>query len=367
MKINRIAVTNFLSYPRAQAVFGDSLNILSGKNATGKTNLADGVYYCSIGRSSRHNKDKELINWDSKTGARVTLTLEKRFSNHEIDIHIDAFGKKRILIDGMPIKRIGELMGVLNVVFFSPEEIKLIKESPQDRRRFLDISLSQQSKRYFYALVKYNKLLAQRNKVLKDYSGSENLKSLLNLIDPELIKNASLIIYERAKFLNELEPIAKAKHTVLTGGQEELALSYETEEVPLAEVSQIETAIKAVFEKNFLTDARREFTTAGAHRDDVKISANGIDLRKYGSQGQQRSAVLSLKLAEIALFKQRTGESPVLILDDVLSELDGARQTALLKATEGTQTIITATDATQITAPAKRFVVKDRDIYEQNP
>ncbi|MFA5450205.1 MAG: DNA replication and repair protein RecF, partial [Clostridia bacterium] len=288
MRVERISLTNFLSYQKASAEFGEGVNVITGQNASGKTNLIDGLYYASVGKSARALKDKEIINWDTKEGARVTLYIQKRFSKHEIDIYIDPQGKKRILVDGLPLQRIGELMGVLNVVLFSPGEMRLVKESPTDRRRFLDISLSQQSKTYFYTLQRYNSLLVQRNKLLKTYKGRPTLKDMLKIVDADMVRCGVFIVSERDKFIKKLAPLAAAEHSKITGGKEELRLVYETEAF---DFENLTASYNALLAESFESDSRLEYTTTGTHRDDIKIASNGVDIRKFGSQGQQRSAV----------------------------------------------------------------------------
>lgn len=358
MQVKSVELKNFLSYESAFVELSEGLNVVYGENAGGKTNLIDGVYMCSVGRSSRHNRDKDLIKWETNLGAKVTLNVKKRFSKHTIEIFIDPQGKKHVLVDKLPISKIGELMGILNVVFFSPQEMRLVKESPADRRRFMDIGISQQCKTYFYALQRYNALLVQRNKILKSYKGRPSLDSMLKIVDVDFVRVASYIIKERKKFIEDLTPIAEERHHTLTGGKEKLALLYETENVSFDDV---EGTLKILLDEARENDERLEYTTIGPHRDDVKISANGIDLRRFGSQGQQRSAVLSLKLAEIATFEKRTGERPVLLLDDVMSELDVNRREALFEAIKGTQTIITTTDRIEF-PKANYYLVKDKKV-----
>ena len=358
MQVKSVELKNFLSYDVATVDFGGGLNVVYGENAGGKTNLIDSIYLCSVGRSSRHNRDKDLIKWGTDLGAKVTLNVRKRFSKHTIEIYIDPQGKKHILVDKLPIAKIGELMGILNVVFFSPQEMRLVKESPADRRRFMDIGISQQSKTYFYTLQRYNALLIQRNKILKTYKGRPALDSMLKIVDTDFIRVTSYIIKERKKFIDEVAPVAKSRHETLTAGKESLALLYETENVDFANV---EATLKTLLDGARQNDERLEYTTIGPHRDDIKISANGIDLRRFGSQGQQRSAVLSLKLAEIATFEKRIGEMPVLLLDDVMSELDGNRREALFEAIKGIQTIITTTDRIDF-READYYLVKDKKV-----
>ena len=341
MKVNKVFLQNFLSYDRLFAEFGDGLNVLVGHNAAGKTNLLESVYYSSLGKSARGMKDKELIKWGTQGGARIKLCVERKFSSHTVDIAIDAQGKKRILLDGLPISTIGELMGAVYVVYFSPAEMKLIKESPADRRRFMDISICQRDKNYFYTLVRYNKLLAQRNKLLKEYKNSPTLAEMNSILIDKMCRAQEYIALKRKDFIGKLAPVAAEKHSVLTGGKEELKLTYETEET---EEGNYYESLKSIYEKNYEKDTRLEYTTVGIHRDEIKITADETDVRKYGSQGQQRTAVLSMKLAETEMFRNESGEYPVLLLDDVLSELDAERRNALFKELEKMQSFVTCTD-----------------------
>lgn len=341
MIVEKVYLENFLSYGTLFVEFGEGINVLVGHNAAGKTNLLESVYYSSVGKSARGLKDKDLLSWGAEKNARIRLFVRKKFSTHVADISIDKQGKKRITIDGLPISRIGELMGVINVVYFSPSEMKLIKESPADRRRFLDISLCQQDKRYFYSLVRYNKLLAQRNKLLKDYKNSPSLSAMNDVLIAKMCEEQEYVYKKRKAFLAALAPVADAKHTLLTQGKERLELSYETEEVDDAHVRE---SLAELYRQSYEKDCRLEYTTVGVHRDDVKITASGVDVRKFGSQGQQRTAVLSMKLAEVEMFRQASGEYPVLLMDDVLSELDEDRRRALFSGLNGIQTFVTCTD-----------------------
>ncbi|MFW5780009.1 MAG: DNA replication/repair protein RecF [Bacillota bacterium] len=341
MIIKKLNLYNFLSYKNKSVEFYEGLNVIKGKNASGKTNLIEAIYYASIGKTARNTKDKELITWGAKDELRLAVEIKKRFSSHKIEIVINNAGSKYILIDSLPVSRVGELMGALNVVFFSPDEIKLIKESPVDRRRFLDISLSQQSKTYFYTLLKYNKLLQQRNKLLKEYKNKSSLNDMLAVVEKSLLPCVEFIVTRRKQFVEKLRPYAKKQHRIITGEKEELEISYETEDL---DFSDIKTSMQNVYKSSLQKDKKLEYTTKGIHRDDLKIVSGGIDVRRYGSQGQQRTAVLSLKLAEIFMLKETTGEYPVLLLDDVLSELDIHRQKALLTAIKSVQTILTCTE-----------------------
>ncbi len=363
MKVTRIRLTDFLSYSTLDTTLGEYLNILTGENASGKTNLVDSIHYSALGKSSRHNLDKELITWGAKNGSRVIIDVQKRFTKHEIDIRIDSQGKKRILVDKLPLTRIGELMGVLNIVFFSPNELKLVKGGPADRRRFIDISLCQQNKTYFYSLQRYNSLIQQRNKLLKTHKGKPSLPTMLAVVDQDLVKCASFVIAERYLFVQRMAKLAYAQHIMLSNGKEELFLSYEGDICDTADQAEIATRLTKLLKESASNDMRLEYTTVGAHRDDIKMMASGIDIRKFGSQGQQRTTVLSLKLAEVALFRERSGEMPVLLLDDVLSELDVPRQEALFNAIDGIQTLVTCTEFDGVYRDStKKYLIKDRKI-----
>lgn len=338
MYVKKLQLKNFLSYTDGAVEFFDGLNIITGGNGFGKTNMLEAVYLSSVGKSSRGTRDKDLIKWNTRGGAKVKIEIEKTYGKTTIETLLTEDGEKCVSIDSIPIAKMGELMGGLTAILFSPSEMRLIKESPADRRRFLDISLSQQSKLYFYTLIRYNKLLAQRNKILKEKSPS--LKDMLLILEEQLLPAAELIILKRKAFAEKLSAETKKQHAVLSGG-EDFELVYETEEL---DYSDIKGSLSKIYKKTLEKDMRLEYTTAGPHRDDLKIMAGGIDIRKYGSQGQQRTATLSMKLAECHLHKEAAGEMPVLLLDDVLSELDITRQKALLNAAKGIQTIITCTE-----------------------
>lgn len=363
MQVTKLYLENFLSYEKLLCEFDGGLNVIVGQNAAGKTNLAESIFYCSVGKSARNLKDKELINWNAEEKtARIALRVKRKYAYHTVDVRIDGQGKKRITVDGVPISRMGELMGVLNTVYFSPDEMRLIKESPSDRRRFMDMSLCQRDKLYFYRLTEYNKLLVQRNKLLKNYKESPRLKEMSDIIVDKMIDAQRFIMERRREFIEALSPLADRRHRIITKGVEGLELTYETED---ADFSDVGASLKRLYEESFEKDSRLEYTTVGVHRDDLKICAGGIDVRKFGSQGQQRTSTLSLKLAEADAFKLISGEYPVLILDDVASELDEDRQRALFDGLEGIQTIVTATGASELFGEGTVFEVKDRQITKK--
>lgn len=341
MKIVKLELNNFRNYDNLTLNLSPKLNIFIGENASGKTNLLESVYYLGVGKSFKTSKDKELVRW-GETSAYLKIEIEKKYRTNTIEMLLDEKGQKKIIVNKIPITKIGELIGVLKVVLFSPEEMKFIKETPLERRRFMDISLSQQDKNYYYNLVQYNKILGQRNKLLKDYYGSSGIENMLEIWDRELSKKAVIIAEKREKFLEDLEVIASKKMQELTAGKEDIKLFYETRVNSKSE-SPIEDFLKVLSEDRE-KDTKLTYTSSGVHRDDLRIEVNGVDVRKFGSQGQQRSTALALKLAEIDLFYQKTGESPILLLDDVLSELDKGRREKLIEIASKEQTIITATE-----------------------
>jgi len=335
MEVTRLQVNNFRNYASSVVEFGAGTNILVGKNAQGKTNLVEAVLMCSVGRSSRTPRDKELIKWEERR-ARIKAFTQKREGLGSVEIVIDREENKRVAINGLPVSKMGELMGNLSTVFFSPDELKIVKSSPADRRRFMDITLCQLSKTYFYLLSSYNKVLAQRNKLLK--SGDV---SAIEIWDEQLATYGAKIARTRRGFIDRLAVHAKKTHEYLTGGVESLDLSYLG--IEGKEVEEIKDNIIFELIRSREKDFKNGYTNVGIQKDDIMISSGGVDLRTYGSQGQQRTAALSLKLAEISIMKDETDEYPVLLLDDVLSELDTDRQKKLLGAVKGFQTIITCT------------------------
>ncbi len=342
MYIESVTLKNFRNYENKTVYFKDGLNIVIGKNASGKTNLLESVYCSGIGKSPRTNKYREMIRWGSDY-AYIKVTLKKQYTRHTVEYSIDSMDKKRIAIDGIPLVKLSEILGMLNIVFFSPDEMKLIKESPQERRRFADISLSQQNKKYFYALSKYNNILAQRNKLLKESRDIKALPEMLYGWDVQLAEHGAYIVQKRYEFVQKIQTFAQKIHSDITDGKENLQLEYESS----VEYGELEKTKELFFQKlraNLEKDMNLLYTSFGSHRDDIAIKINDIDVRKYGSQGQQRTVALSLKLAEIYLFESEIGEKPVLLLDDVLSELDASRRQKLMELSSGLQTIITCTD-----------------------
>ena len=340
---------NFRNYENEEITFLDGINILTGANAQGKTNAAEAIFFLCTGYSPRANRDKLLVKHD-KEFAEIKGNASSLYGDVSVRIEFNKSDKKNIYVNELQVLKIGELLGNINSVFFNPSELKLVQESPEDRRRFLNVSLSQMSKNYFYALQRYNKILSQRNNLLKD-PDKDLIRETLPIWDEQLSLQASKIIKARNEFLKELSPIAEQKHALLSDGKESLKMK--TESGYYGEEAEIAYALKEDLKTGLERDMRLGFTTIGPHRDDIKFSLNGDDVRVFGSQGQQRTVALALKLAEAEMFYNRFNEYPILILDDVLSELDKKRQKKLVGAVDHLQTIFTATGI-------DRTVFKDR-------
>lgn len=363
MRLDKLYLENFLSYEKVYLDFADGINAFVGKNAMGKTNLVESVYYCAVGKSARGLKDKELLRWGGADHARIRLRVQRKYGAHTVDVYFDDKGKKRIAVDELPISRFGELMGVFNAVYFSPDEIKTVKESPAERRRFLDVSLCQTDKVYFYKLTEYNKLLNQRNTLLKDYRENKNLFEMSDIIVEKMAERQEYIYKKRRDFVEKIAPLASERHRRITEGKEDLQLEYEAEPI---DYDDVKGSLLKLYAESFDKDRRLGYTTVGAHRDDLKITAGGIDVRKFGSQGQQRTAVLSLKLAEVDVVYRTIGEYPVVILDDVASELDRGRLQKLFENLAGVQTLVTTTEYDGDLGPATLFDVTKGNVSRRD-
>ena len=334
MIIKSLELANFRNYEELNISFDKGTNILYGDNAQGKTNILEAIYVSATTKSHKGSKDKEIINFN-KEEAHIRTYLEKENVETRVDMHLRKNKSKGIAIDGQKIKKAADLMGLLNVVFFSPEDLSIIKDGPAERRRFADMELCQLDSFYLYNLNHYNKIIGQRNKLLKDMYFQPELKETLNIWDSQLVSFGSKIIERREQFVKQLGDIIFDIHKKLSGGKEEFVIAYE----PDVSIEDFEKQMKYNQDK----DIRLKQTTTGPHRDDFSFVVNGVDIRKYGSQGQQRTAALSLKLSEIELVKKISKDTPVLLLDDVLSELDSNRQNYLLNSIGNIQTIISCT------------------------
>ena len=358
MKVKELEVKNFRNYDFQKVQFDDKVNVFIGKNAQGKTNLLESIFYCCIGKSFKNCKDKDLIRWNTQK-ASIKFVAERLYTDVKVEVIFDISKKKVVKIDDIPIRKIGDLIGQVNVVFFSPQELKLVKESPDKRRKLMDIDISQQNKRYFYQLTRYEKILANRNKLFKICSTLDSVKETVDIWDRALVTSAKTIAFERKKFVEEILPYAQKAHHFISGGKENLNMIYKCGcGVSLDE--NFEENMSKLLKKNLEKDFKLGYTSIGTHRDDIDIFLNDVEVKNFGSQGQQRTVALSLKLAELESMKEKSGEYPILLLDDVFSELDTERQEKLLRFVGRTQTFITCTDERQI--DGKIFTIKDGKI-----
>lgn len=334
MIIKSIDLADYRNYGSMKLEFDSGTNILYGDNAQGKTNILEAIFVAATTKSHKGSKDREIIQFD-KNEAHIRTYLEKDGVETRVDMHLRKSGSKGIAVDGQKLKKAADLLGLCNVVFFSPEDLGIIKNGPSERRRFVDMELCQLDSFYLYNLNHYNKIINQRNKLLKDMYMNPDLKETLGIWDMQLVSFGSKIIERRKLFVEQLNELISGIHRKLSGGREEIKIIYE----PDTEIGEFEKKLK----HNQDRDIKSKVTSVGPHRDDFSFVIGDVDIRKYGSQGQQRTAALSLKLSEIELVKKIAKDTPVLLLDDVLSELDSNRQNYLLNSIGEIQTIITCT------------------------
>lgn len=341
MYINSLKLVNYRNYDNLLVEFNKKVNLIIGMNGQGKTNIVEAIGFMSIGRSFRTNKDRELIKFSADN-----LYCACSFTRNNIDKKIEIVvtkDKKGIKVNGVSIKSIQELLGNLNVVIFSPEDLRLVKDGPKERRSFIDKEISQIMPRYYSLLTSYNKILQQRNRILKSYKIDKNL---LDVYDETISTYASEIYIIRNKFIDKLSKISSKIHKNLTMDKENLTIIYKNQVdlKPGQDASLVKSVLIEKLRESREGDIMTRSTKVGPHKDDMKILINDIDVRMYGSQGQQRTASISLKLSEIDLIKQELGDYPVLILDDVFSELDQSRQKMLVEKLENIQMFVTSAD-----------------------
>lgn len=344
MYVRSLKLRNYRNYSELELALQPGINIFLGPNAQGKTNVVEAVYYASLGHSHRTHLDTELIRWDAGEGC-IILDFDRRGVMNHLEFQFSRAKRRRILLNGHPI-RLKELIGSINTVLFSPEDLFLIKGAPAGRRRFLDGEISQASPAYYHELVEFNRIISQRNSLLKRIRERRADKSMLALWDEQLVASAEKIIRKRIEAVRKLNMLANLMQRRISSDQENLTVSYEIhggEDMTKGFASWYNEMLR----KSQETDILRGSTSYGPHHDDLVLTVNGINLRTFGSQGQQRTGVLSLKLAELEFLRSETGEYPILLLDDVMSELDVKRRQQLLQfiRRERIQTLITATDA----------------------
>lgn len=334
MHIHSLELKNYRNYEYLNMNFDSGTTILYGDNAQGKTNILEAIYVSATTKSHRGSKDKDIIQFEQDE-SHIRTQVVKSDITRRIDMHLRKNKTKGIAIDGLPIRKSGELFGVANVIFFSPEDLSIIKDGPAERRRFLDLELCQLDRMYLYHYTNYNKVLNQRNNLLKQIYFQPKLAETLDVWNQQLVQYGTEIIRSRKAFIKQLNDILKDIHGKLTGGKELLKIQYEA--------SVDESNYEALLIQKQDMDMKYQSTQVGPHRDDMSFYINDIEVRRFGSQGQQRTAALSLKLAEIEIVKQLIHDTPILLLDDVMSELDESRRDYLLHSIHDIQTIITCT------------------------
>ena len=361
MIVESLSLKNYRNYENLNLNFSNGTNIFYGNNAQGKTNILEAVYMSGTTKSHRTNKDLELIRF-SEEESHISTIVRKNGISHKIDIHLKNNKSKGVAIDGIPIKKASELFGMINFVFFSPEDLNIIKNGPSEKRRFMDIELCQLNKVYLSNLANYNKIVIQRNRLLKDLYFRKDLEDTLDIWDFQLYEYGQKIIEMREAFVERLNQIIFNIHHSFSGGKENLKIVY----LKNCEKENLLEQLKINREK----DLKLKTTTVGPHRDDLGFYFDGMDVRKFGSQGQQRCAALSLKLSEIELVKSTTGDTPILLLDDVLSELDKNRQNYLLNHIHDIQAMITCTGLDEFVncrfSIDKIFKVTDGTVVSEN-
>jgi len=363
MYVKKLQLINFRNYMDLNIELNKGVNIFIGDNAQGKTNILEAIYYCSLAKSHRTNRDRELINWNCEE-AYIQSYISKERLDKNIDIKIFKDGKKGIRINKIKVAKIQELIGIFNVVLFSPEDLKIVKESPAYRRRFLDIEICKLNSKYYYSLVQYNKALNERNSLLKKWNG--NVEEIIGIYDSQLAQYGSFIINERLKYIELLNEKGKVIHRDITSNSEDISFKYISS---LKTTQNLEEGLNLLLKKSLKSDIEKRTTSHGPHRDDFSININDIDTRNYGSQGQQRTSVLTIKFSSLEIIKEQTGEYPVLLLDDVLSELDLNRQKYILSSINNVQTIVTCTGIENIKSyldeNSKIFHIKDGMVIKE--
>lgn len=345
MYVDKILLKNYRNIKETLLKLSPNLNIFTGNNGQGKTNLLEAIYILGTGSSHRTNIDRELINWNKEKTLIQSLLVRK---DQELKLTLIINGSsKKVKVNDNPLNKVSELIGNLNVVLFSPEDLYLVKGGPALRRKFLNIEISQVSSYYHHILQEYKHVVKQRNNLLKDIREGKGNKELLDVWDEKLIDLGSKIIKKRIEVIDKLKILARLSQRRITNGSENLVLEYDSK---LKEkLDDNKKNITLIFKQNLVNnrniEIKRGYTLIGPHRDDLSLKVNDVDLRKYGSQGQQRTAALALKLSELEFMKSETGEYPILLLDDVFSELDEIRRQTLLNIiADKIQTFITTTD-----------------------
>lgn len=344
MLVKSLHLVDFRNYELLNLHLGAGVTVLSGHNAQGKTNIVEALHLLATGRSHRTRQDREMIRWQTQQ-ASVSIALSRTDGDHHLEVRLGGKQRKQAFVDHIPSPRIMDMLGQFNAVLFSPEDLALIKEGPALRRRFMDIEISQMRPTYCYALAQYQRALAQRNQIIKSWAKNPHWQAMLPEWDAQLCGAGAQVTRVREEVMQTLSQMAGEQHVSLTGQWLDVAYQPNIRMQQGMSMADLQAAMAEKLEEGLQRDIARGSTGAGPHRDDIAITLDGMDLRTFGSQGQQRTAALCLKLAELELMHQLTGEMPMLLLDDVMSELDEKRRTMLLNRSHGAQTIITCTSA----------------------
>lgn len=365
MIVNKLKIKNYRNFKEAEIELNDLLNIFIGDNGQGKTNLMESVYLTSIGRTFRLNSENELINFHESKSI-IEVGLLKNNYNVKIELHLEKNKRKQVLINGVKLDKTSEMIGILNNVIFTPDDMRIIKGSPTERRKFVNIDISQIKPKYKYLLNKYKKICSERNIILKNYYTNMKNKDIINIWNDYLVNVGTDIIWYRQDYINKLKDYAVSIYTNISGNKEKFDLNY------LCNAGSTDGMSKDEFKKHFYDKINNGInqeiqygtTMYGPHKDDIIIKINDKECKYFGSQGQQRSAILAIKLAEIEIIKEDIGEYPVLLLDDVLSELDNKRKGFLINYIKGIQTFITTTDDHDLNVLTKNYNKKKFYINE---
>ncbi|MCI9000974.1 MAG: DNA replication/repair protein RecF [Clostridia bacterium] len=353
MYLKRIKLVNFRNYQQQEIELSPNMNLFFGENAQGKTNILEAVFLCAIGKSFRAKKEKELINLEKKQ-AFVEIEYEKSDRSGKIKIILD--DKKTIFLNDIKQSKLSDILGKINMVMFSPDDIEILKSSPAKRRRFLNIMISQLRPHYVHSLNMYQKTLEQRNNYLRQIVKENKPEEMLEIWDESLANYAKEIYEYRNEFVGKIKEKISDIHSQITDRQEELKIKY------ISDCENKET-YKEELIKSRKADIERGYTSKGIHRDDIYFFINKKQVNIYGSQGQNRTVILSLKLAELEIIKDETEEYPILLLDDFMSELDGKRRENFLKNIYNTQILITCTEEFTICEKmCKNFQVKNGNV-----
>ena len=349
MRVTQIELRNFRNYIHAGLCPDQRLTVLTGPNAQGKTNVLEALHLCCLGRSHRTAHDRELITWGQER-CSVKVAVHRRDGNHQaaVMLHRGETKRKQVQINGKQANRIGELMGHFHGILFSPEDLSIVKDGPGERRRFLDMELSQLRPVVFYALQRYARALSQRNNLLRELQRAPALRRTLDAWDEQLSEAGAALVIHRRSYIEALGAQAQNNYAAIAGEKEQLIARYHTQIDGDGDQPAVAGQFLARLHKAREEDIRRGVTSVGPHRDDLRLLLGDREARVYGSQGQQRTVVLSLKLAELDVVRAERGENPVLLLDDVMSELDPYRRRQLVERIAGVQTIVTCTDLSDL-------------------